>query len=108
MHSKSEKHVEPRSLGFGIFSMFSSIPNIKEPNLSMTSPRPLHLKPPYPILTVLNPVGLVYVLWEFCVSVFSVRLLGGLVVKNLSASLRDVHSVPGRERFPGEGNGNWL
>ena len=33
---------------------------------------------------------------------------GGLVVKNLSANVQDVGSVPGSGRSPGEGNGNPL
>ena len=34
--------------------------------------------------------------------------LGGLEVKNLPANLRDVGSIPGLRRSPGEGNGNPL
>ena len=33
---------------------------------------------------------------------------GGLLVKNPSASVGDVGSIPGSGRFPGEGNGNLL
>ena len=33
---------------------------------------------------------------------------GGSVVKNLHAKGGDVGSIPGRERSPGEGNGNTL
>ena len=33
---------------------------------------------------------------------------GGSVVKNLPANAGDSGSIPGSERFPGEGNGNPL
>ena len=33
---------------------------------------------------------------------------GGSVVKNLTASADDIHSIPGSGRSPGEGNGNPL
>ena len=42
--------------------------------------------------------------WPF----FPTWLLGGSVVKNLPANARDVSSVPGLGRSPGEGNGNPL
>ena len=36
------------------------------------------------------------------------RLIFGSVLKNLPANARDMGSIPGLERFPGEGNGNPL
>ena len=39
------------------------------------------------------------ILWDFP---------GGSVVKNLPANARDMGSIPGLGRFPGEGNGNPL
>ena len=38
----------------------------------------------------------------------NVRFPGGSVVKNLSANAGDVGSIPGSERYPGEGNDNSL
>ena len=36
----------------------------------------------------------------------SLDFLGGSVVKNISASAGNAHSIPVLERFPGEGNDN--
>ena len=40
--------------------------------------------------------------------VYILGFLGGTVVKNLLANAEDVGSIPGRERSPGEGDGNSL
>ena len=46
---------------------------------------------------------------QFLLSVLAfMGFLGATVVKNLPANAGDVGSIPGLERFPGEGNGNPL
>ena len=82
----------------------SSIPNIKEPNLCMTSPRLSQTTLSYPYY-LKNPVGLICVLWDFCDSVFSARLPVAQWQSLICQCKRRAFS-PWEGKIPG--NGNWL